>query len=128
LKGGAAGIGFGIVKYLAQARDQKVSHIAILDINPVIGNQAVKLLEHEFPNVTFSFHLCDVTSWENQAQTLEAIHGRQGRIDIVCANAGISETGSLFTTTGDKPVKPDLKTYDVDLTGTMYSMDTCPSF
>lgn len=122
--GGASGIGLAIVQYLAQARKHAVAHIAILDINPMTGQEVLKSLEGEYLNVTFSFHVCDVTSWEVQAEVFEAVYAKQGRIDLVCANAGIAETGFLFQTTGDKPVKPDLKTLDVDLTGAMYSMDS----
>jgi NAD(P)-dependent dehydrogenase (short-subunit alcohol dehydrogenase family) len=118
--GGAAGIGLAIVEYLAQS-SHEIGHIAILDINAKTGEAVVKSLEDKSPNVAFSFHLCDVTSWENQAQVFDEVYAAKGRVDIVFANAGIAETGSLFTTTGDKPVKPDLKTYDVDLTGAMYS-------
>ncbi|GLA16187.1 hypothetical protein AnigIFM62618_002756 [Aspergillus niger] len=104
-KGGAAGIGLAIVKYLAHS-EQNVAHIALLDIDSNTANSALKSLEAEFPHLTFSFHLCDVASWEIQAQVFRDIYTKQGRIDIVCANAGIGETGSLFTTAGDEPVKP----------------------
>ncbi|KAL2793781.1 hypothetical protein BJX66DRAFT_338513 [Aspergillus keveii] len=119
--GGAAGIGLAIVEYLAQS-SHEIGHIAILDINAKTGEAVVKSLEDKSPNVAFSFHLCDVTSWENQAQVFDEVYAAKGRVDIVFANAGIAETGSLFTTTGDKPLKPDLKTYDVDLTGAMYTV------
>ncbi|KAL2811606.1 hypothetical protein BJX63DRAFT_433279 [Aspergillus granulosus] len=119
--GGAAGIGLAIVKFLAQS-GHEVAHIAIFDIDATTGETVLKSLENDFPNLTFSFHICDVTSWESQAQMFEDVYADKGRIDIVFANAGIAETGSLITTTGDKPVKPDLKTYDVDLTGVIYTI------
>ncbi|GLI76568.1 hypothetical protein PoHVEF18_004841 [Penicillium ochrochloron] len=119
---GAAGIGLGIAKYLGQASEHGVSHIAVLDINTATGEEALASLKDEFPNVTFSFHICDVTSWEIQAEVFESVYTKQARIDIVFANAGIAETGFLFQTEGDKPVKPDLKTYDIDLTGAMYTV------
>ncbi|OOQ84560.1 putative short chain dehydrogenase/reductase [Penicillium brasilianum] len=120
--GGAAGIGLGIVKYLARASEHGVSHIAVLDVNTATGQDVVASLKDEFPNIDFSFYLCDVTSWEVQAEVFESVYTKQGHIDIVFANAGIAETGFLFQTEGDKPVKPDLKTYDVDLTGAMYTV------
>ncbi|GKZ35551.1 hypothetical protein AbraIFM66950_006214 [Aspergillus brasiliensis] len=119
--GGAAGIGLAIVKHLAH-NEQNIAHFALLDINPDTADATLKSLEAEFPNLTFSFYLCDVMSWENQAQSFKDIYAKQGRIDIVCANAGIGETGSLFTTAGDEPVKPGLKTYDVCLTGAIYTV------
>jgi NADP-dependent 3-hydroxy acid dehydrogenase YdfG len=113
---------------LAQASEHVVSHIAVLDINAATGEEALASLKDEFPDVTFSFHTCDVTSWEAQAEVFESVYTKQGRIDIVFANAGIAETGFLFQTEGDKPVKPDLKTYDIDLTGAMYSMNRLSLF
>jgi NAD(P)-dependent dehydrogenase (short-subunit alcohol dehydrogenase family) len=111
------------VKYLAQASGHGVAHIAILDINASTGEEVLASLKDRFPNVTFSFYLCDVMSWEVQAEVFESVYTNKGRIDIVFVNAGIAETGFLFQTEGDKPVKPDLKTYDIDLTGAMYSMN-----
>lgn len=119
--GGASGIGLAMVQLLAQTPEHCIAHVSILDVNNATGKEVTETLSNDFPKVTFGFHVCDVTSWELQAEVFEAIHAKHGRIDIVCANAGIPETGSFFTTTGDKPVKPDLKTYDVDLTGAMYS-------
>lgn len=110
------------MKYLARASEHGVSHIAVLDVNTATGQDFVASLKDEFPNIDFSFYLCDVTSWEVQAEVFESVYTKQGHIDIVFANAGIAETGFLFQTEGDKPLKPDLKTYDVDLTGAMYSM------
>ena len=109
---------------MAQTREHEVAHIALLDVNPTAGEEALDSLNGEYPNATFSFHTCDVTSWEKQAEVFESIYTKQGHVDLVCANAGIPETGFLFQTTGDRPVKTDLKTYDIDLTEAIYSMDS----
>jgi NADP-dependent 3-hydroxy acid dehydrogenase YdfG len=113
---------------LAQASEHGVSHIAVLDIDAATGEEVLASLKDEFPNITFSFHLCDVASREVHAEVFESVYTEQGRIDIVFANAGIAGTGFLFQAEGDKPVKPDLKTYDIDLTGAMYSMNRRPLF
>ncbi|KAJ0422935.1 hypothetical protein BJY00DRAFT_299900 [Aspergillus carlsbadensis] len=122
--GGAAGIGLAIVEYLAQSKHE-IAHVTILDIDAPTGEVVLKSLGVKFPNFTFSFHLCDVASWEDQARAFSDVYAENGRINIVFANAGIAETGPLFTTTGDNPVKPDLKACDVDLFGAMYKSVFC---
>jgi hypothetical protein len=42
-------------------------------------------------------------------------------VDIVFANAGVTEVGKFLEEDGDgEPKKPQLKTLDVNLTGTLY--------
>ncbi len=65
---------------------------------------------------------CDTSSWEEQLSAFQDIHQTQGRIDIVLANAGVSERSSLIEDTGDCPKKPDLRTLNVNLVGLIYSM------
>lgn len=71
-----------------------------------------------------SFVQCDVSSWESQADAFEKVYVDQGRIDIVFANAGISKEGKLIETDraqrGEKPMKPDLGTLNVNLVGVIY--------
>lgn len=71
-----------------------------------------------------SFLQCDVSSWESQADAFEKVYADQGRIDIVFANAGISKEGKLIETDraqrGEKPMKPDLGTLNVNLVGVIY--------
>ena len=65
-----------------------------------------------------------MSSWENQAAAFEKIYDQHGRIDIVFANAGITEKGSLLpdkkedSTKG--PTKPNLATLNVNLIGVIY--------
>lgn len=42
-------------------------------------------------------------------------------MDVVFANAGITEKGSLLPEKEGKPVKPELATVNVNLIGVMYS-------
>jgi len=54
-----------------------------------------------------------------------------GGIDIVFANAGISEVGKFLEREVDEgggPRKPELKTVQVDLIGTLYCMLLCSLF
>jgi len=51
------------------------------------------------------------------------IYEESGRVDLVFANAGVSEVGKFLENDGEgEPKKPGLKTLDVNLTGTLYSI------
>lgn len=47
-------------------------------------------------------------------------------MDVVCANAGVSEIGSFLEAGAEdgEPKKPGLKTLDINLVGTLYCMHT----
>jgi NAD(P)-dependent dehydrogenase (short-subunit alcohol dehydrogenase family) len=67
---------------------------------------------------------CDVTSWDSQVAAFQAAVAKYGRVDIVIANAGITEIGKFSFPEADAkgvPVKPDLKTIDVNLIGVLYT-------
>lgn len=118
--GGASGIGLGITKHFLDHDD---THVTILDINASTGAQTLTQLREEFPSASVSFEQCDVSSWENQAAVFEKIYKQHGRIDIVFANAGITEKGSLMPSEVDfdGPIKPELSTLNVNLIGCIYS-------
>lgn len=118
--GGASGIGLGITKHFLDHDD---THVTILDINASTGAQTLTQLREEFPSASVSFEQCDVSSWENQAAVFEKIYKQHGRIDIVFANAGITEKGSLMPSEVDcdGPIKPELSTLNVNLIGCVYS-------
>lgn len=93
-------------------------------MNPTTGAQTLDQLRTEFPSAGVSFEQCDVSSWENQAEVFERIYSQQGGIDVVFANAGITEKGSLLPEKGDSsngPTKPNLATVNVNFIGLMYS-------
>ena len=97
------------------------SKIAILDIAsppPTL----LSTLQTEFPNSTFIFQRCDISSWEEQASVFAEVYKQFGSVDVVCANAGVSEIGKFLEKEdeGEGPRKPGLKTLDVNLTGTLY--------
>jgi NAD(P)-dependent dehydrogenase (short-subunit alcohol dehydrogenase family) len=67
---------------------------------------------------------CDVTVWEDQVATFEAAIEKYGRLDVVVANAGVMEAGRFVGAplgADGKPVKPNLTTLDINLTGALYS-------
>lgn len=119
LLGGASGIGLGITRHFIP---QPETHITILDVNATSGAQVLQQLQTEFPSASVSFEQCDVSSWDSQATAFEKIKAKQGRIDVVFANAGISKEGNLLPAKGDAgPVKPNLTTMNVNLVGVIYS-------
>ncbi|KAJ5754170.1 uncharacterized protein N7511_008323 [Penicillium nucicola] len=123
ITGGASGIGLGITQHFITEPE---THITILDISSAAGTQTLERLHAEFPLASVSFEQCDVSSWESQAEVFNRVVDQQGRIDIVFANAGITEKGTLLPEKdGDKtkdPVKPDLSTLNVNLVGVVYSI------
>ena len=124
ITGGASGIGHGISTYFASTETAD-THLTILDINPTSGAEAVTTLRAAYPSASVSFEQCDVSSWESQAAAFERVYARQGRIDVVFANAGITEKGSLLPTPeeekGGAPMKPELSTLEVNLFGVVFS-------
>jgi len=115
--GGASGIGLGITRYFAE----REAHISVLDINETTGPEVIKSLRSEYPSATFTFKKCDISKWEEQAAVFKEIYQEQGRIDIVIANAGITEIGKYIIPDEEEPSKPTTTTLDVNLTGTLYS-------
>jgi len=67
---------------------------------------------------------CDVTDWDSQLALFELGMSSFGAIDVVVANAGITETGAFYTpkVIDGKPRKPTTATLDVNLGGTVYSI------
>lgn len=118
--GGASGIGLEIVRLFASQGHM----IAILDVNCTTGEEVIASLSKEFPSAALSFKWCDVSSWEGQYAVFEQTYREHGnRIDVVVANAGISEpgAGAFDCVAREFPVKPQLKMQDINLNGVMYS-------
>ncbi|RDB25510.1 5'-hydroxyaverantin dehydrogenase [Hypsizygus marmoreus] len=69
------------------------------------------------------FLKCNVTVYEDQIALFEVAMAMYGAVDVVIPNAGVSESGTFdFVAFSDgKPVKPDLKTMDVNLVGAIYT-------
>lgn len=116
--GGASGIGLAMTNHFASQGNK----VAVLDVNAEAGNEAVSQVSAEHPSATIVFKKCDVSSWQEQAQVFKEVHEEFGRIDVVMANAGISESGAsaLASIEVDAPVQPNLKVMDVDLYGVIY--------
>jgi NAD(P)-dependent dehydrogenase (short-subunit alcohol dehydrogenase family) len=70
------------------------------------------------------FYDTEVSSHDSQAATFQSVFDQHGRIDALCANAGIGDRGSIFIFNhrGSKtiPPAPDLSCTDVDYKGVVY--------
>ena len=98
-------------------------HIAILDVTTSSFPTLQDSLSTTYPNTKFSFHTCDVSSWDSVSSCFSQVYSQQGRIDIVMANAGISKEGKLIDEDPEsEPSKPNLGTIDVNLTGCIYTI------
>lgn len=124
ITGGASGIGLGIAEHFASSKEK--NHITLLDINPTSGSQALDSLRSKYPGASLSFEACDVSSWESQAEAFEKVARERGGVDVVFANAGITEYGKFIWDAIEgsygKPLKPVLSTVDVNFLGVVYCM------
>lgn len=122
VSGGASGIGLAMSQHFAS----EGYNVAIFDVDARAGKDVISQIASTNPKVKVTFKLCDVSSWQNQAQNFKEVHSEFGRIDVVCANAGISEKGTsaLGSIETDEPVEPNLKIMDVNLSGVIYC--ECP--
>lgn len=78
-------------------------------------------LSKEYPQSALSFKKCDISNWEEQKKAFDEVYQENGGVDIVIANAGISERGDFLSDDdGGDVQKPNLTTLDVNLSGTLY--------
>lgn len=98
--------------------------VAILDVSTERAESVLSSLKAEFPSTKLLFKKCDISIWEEQKLVFEQIYNELGSIDIVFANAGVSEFGKFLEIEAE-PTKPNLKTMDINLLGTLFSEDKC---
>ncbi|KAK4240724.1 hypothetical protein C8A03DRAFT_41741 [Achaetomium macrosporum] len=121
--GGASGIGLAITRHFASEGHR----VAILDLNAASGPGVAASVAREFPQSAVSFHQCNVSSWDEQAAAFGRVfreHG--GRLDVVVANAGVSEQGATTLVRLDEkeePSPPKMTTVEVNLVGAIYSVN-----
>lgn len=118
--GGASGIGLAMVRFFA---GEAAHQIAILDVNEEAGQRAAAEVAAEHPRARVSFKKCNVASWDEQAAVFGDVYREHGGcLDIVMANAGIDEGGAVTVVdlAEDIPSRPNLRTLDVNLLGTIY--------
>ncbi|KAI1641548.1 putative short chain dehydrogenase/reductase [Daldinia loculata] len=118
--GGSSGLGATMTKYFASLGYA----VSILDVNTALGHKVVTDIGSEYPQSTISFKRVDVTSWSDLDTAFREVYQQRGAVDIVMANAGISEQGasSLTLVDEEEPSQPRLRTLDVNLTGVIYTV------
>ncbi|RKK83706.1 hypothetical protein BFJ69_g2444 [Fusarium oxysporum] len=119
--GGASGIGLAITRHFAAQGHM----VAVLDVNSKTGPGVVAEVSNQYPQAKLSFKWCDVSSWEGQYAVFEQVYREhENRIDIVIANAGISDpiVGALDCTPTEFPRKPNLRMQEINLNGVIYSV------
>ncbi|KAH8738224.1 15-hydroxyprostaglandin dehydrogenase [Ilyonectria robusta] len=111
------GASSGMGEALSEDLVQRGWIVAMADIQPNV-DLASKLGE------SASFHTCDVSDYDSQAKCFQEVWDIYGRLDALCANAGIVDKSSIYILDhrdSDKiPPKPDLLCTDVDYKGVVY--------
>ncbi|KAK3313952.1 hypothetical protein B0H66DRAFT_567447 [Apodospora peruviana] len=119
--GGASGIGLAMSRHFASQGHR----VAILDVDTNSGPQIAAYVAAEYPYSTVSFKKCDVTSWDEQAAVFKEVYEEHGgRLEIVMANAGVSEQGATTAVhlDEDSPSPPRLTVLNINLIGTIYTV------
>jgi NAD(P)-dependent dehydrogenase (short-subunit alcohol dehydrogenase family) len=124
ITGGASGFGEGFARKWAAAG----ANVIIGDVNVQKGDQIAREITKETGNKNCHFIRCDVTDWDSQVNFFkEAVKlSPHGGIDLVVANAGISElAGTKFEQPSGldaaAPTKPNFICVDVNLYGVLYT-------
>jgi NAD(P)-dependent dehydrogenase (short-subunit alcohol dehydrogenase family) len=123
ITGGASGFGEGFFRKWAT----NGANVIIGDINDKRGEAIVEEVRRETGNKNHHYLHCNVTDWQSQVDFFHkaiklSVHGG---IDAVVANAGITEGYPKFEEPSgldaDAPPKPNLKCFDVNLVGVLYT-------
>ncbi|TIC72662.1 FMN-linked oxidoreductase [Wallemia mellicola] len=114
ITGAASGIGrSATIEYLKLG-----AKVAACDINL----SRLQSLAEELSNPTdLLIAKVDVTEYDEQYNFFTAAVEKYGRIDVVCANAGINPSAEFMNPNLPANVKPDLKVVDVNLTSVLYT-------
>ncbi|TAQ89765.1 hypothetical protein B7494_g1918 [Chlorociboria aeruginascens] len=123
ITGGASGFGEGFFRKWAE----NGANVIIGDINDARGQALVDEVREATGSQHHHYIHCDVTNWQSQVDFFhEAIKlSPTGGIDTVVANAGIADHATAFEAPknldADTPRKPNLKCFEVNLLGVMYT-------
>ncbi|KAK5110480.1 hypothetical protein LTR62_005831 [Meristemomyces frigidus] len=119
--GASSGMGEAITRELVG----RGWYVAMADIRP---NAA---LSHDL-GTNATFYETDVASYDSQAATSSSIFEDRGRIDCLCANAGISDRSSLYILNhrgkSSVPPAPDMTCTDINWKGFVYGVQLGVNF
>lgn len=126
--GACSGMGLALTHHLLSS---PTTHwrVVLADINETLYHQISPTLDP----IRTKFQLTDVSSWEDNAALFKTAFewsssnedgSSKGRIDFLAANAGITDTEVVYEPfdLDAEPVKPDLKTIEVDLLASFYGL------
>ncbi|KAI1136486.1 NAD(P)-binding protein [Hypoxylon sp. FL0543] len=119
--GGASGLGLSMVEYFASQGHA----VTIFDVDAQAGHKIAPELTAKYPQAAaVNFKCCNVASWDAQAAAFREVYEKEGHVDVVMANAGVSEQGvsSLTLVDEEEPSQPRLRVLDVNLAGTIYTV------
>ncbi|OAL19026.1 hypothetical protein AYO22_10355 [Fonsecaea multimorphosa] len=123
--GGVSGIGAELTRKLIR----EGWRVAALDIASQ-GHLAQNLLDELGEN--FMFCQCDISHYNEQASAFSAVFRKCGRIDALCANAGIIDRSSIYILKWrgktEIPPEPDLSCTDVCMKATIYGVQLAIHF
>ncbi|KAK5674335.1 hypothetical protein LTS10_012919 [Elasticomyces elasticus] len=113
ITGGATGIGKSAVRKFTDAG----AKVVFGDVSLRNG----RALQAEIGESVSAFVPCDVTSYDQQLRLFATAEQKFGGVDIVIANAGISDPIDIFDVAFDVNKEPNLKEIDVNLKGVIYT-------
>lgn len=105
--------------------------VAIVGRKQAAGDAVVREIDDEANARFFAAHLEDYAS---QAAMFKAVWDTWGRIDLLCANAGIVDKSSIYIYgwrskgVDEIPPKPDLQCTDIDYKGVVYGTQLATHF
>lgn len=108
----------GLCSSPSDGANKRSAKVAAGDIN----QESLESLAAEFGNTDNLLTLkVDVTDYEQQYNFFDKTQRKFGRIDVVCANAGINASAQFMNPDLPANVRPDLKVVDVNFVGVLYS-------
>jgi NAD(P)-dependent dehydrogenase (short-subunit alcohol dehydrogenase family) len=96
--------------------------------------EAGEALLKTIPGENARFFQADVSNYEEYAKVFREVHNLWGRIDALCANAGIVDTSSVYIydwknkSVDDVPPAPDLSVVDINYKGVVYGTQLATHF
>ncbi|KAI0018111.1 hypothetical protein F4780DRAFT_540258 [Xylariomycetidae sp. FL0641] len=126
--GSTSGIGY----WVAENIHRRGYRVAIVGRRKTEGEQIASSLDPT--GNTAIFVACDVASYDSQANLFRTVWNKWSRLDVVIANAGIVDQGSVYNfryrdaAVTDIPPPPDLTCTDVDWKGTVYTTTLATHF